>query len=121
MEKQEKPILIAAKNGILEMVERILEIFPVAIHDTDHHKKNIVLLAAEHRQPHLYRQLLRKVSLSFDTAFGHVDEDSNSALHLVAKLGCAGAYPFPAVQMQWELKWYQVLHICHLIHMHELI
>ena len=107
MEKQENPILIAAKNGISEMVERILELFPVAIHDVDHQRKNIVLLAVENRQPHIYELLLRKAVLQ-DTAFRHVDIDGNSALHLVAKLGNSGAYPFAAVQMQWELKWYQV-------------
>ena len=113
-EKQETPILIAAKNGILEMVERILERYPMAIHDVDHQKKNIVLLGVENRQPHICGLLLRKAVLK-DTAFRHVDEDGNSALHLVAKLGYSGAYPFAAVQMQWELKWYQV----HIYHFHQ--
>ena len=37
-------ILIAAKNGITEMVEKIIEIYPVAMYDVDKDQKNIVLL-----------------------------------------------------------------------------
>ena len=58
--KKESPILIAAKNGITEIVANILELFPVAIHDMNEHKKNIVLLAVENRQPHVYQLLLQK-------------------------------------------------------------
>ena len=108
MEILKTPILIAAKNGIAEMVERILELFPVAIYDVDHQKKNVVLLAVENKQPHVYELLLRKADLLKDTAFRHVDIYGNNALHLVAKLGYSKAYPFAAVQMQWEVKWYQV-------------
>ncbi|XP_050266516.1 uncharacterized protein LOC126710173 [Quercus robur] len=53
--KKESPILIAAKNGITEIVANILELFPVAIHDMNEHKKNIVLLAVENRQPHYFQ------------------------------------------------------------------
>ena len=50
----ETPILIAAKNGVKEMVDSILEKFPVAIHDRNKEKKNLVLLAVENRQPEVY-------------------------------------------------------------------
>lgn len=42
---RETPILIAAKNGLTEMVEKILEHFPVAIYDMNEERKNMVLLA----------------------------------------------------------------------------
>ncbi|KAK7303001.1 hypothetical protein RJT34_13900 [Clitoria ternatea] len=46
------------------MVEKIMELFPVAMHDMDAKKKNIVLLAVENRQTYLYEFLLkRKTSL----------------------------------------------------------
>lgn len=51
---RETPIILAAKNGITEMVEQILEIFPSDILDTDSVGKNIVLLAVEYRQTKLY-------------------------------------------------------------------
>lgn len=56
--KKETDILIAARNGITEMVEAILEKFPVAVNDVDAEKKNIVLLAVETRQVKLYKKLL---------------------------------------------------------------
>ncbi|KAK2991140.1 hypothetical protein RJ640_029433 [Escallonia rubra] len=108
MEKQETPILIAAKNGITEIVQKILEDFPVAIHDMNLDKKNMVLLAVEHRQPHVYQLLLNRTAMK-DTVFRRVDKDGNSALHLAAMLGEYRPWRIPgaALQMQWELKWYE--------------
>ncbi|KAK3001618.1 hypothetical protein RJ639_020657, partial [Escallonia herrerae] len=47
---KETPVPMAAKNGITEMVEKILELMPVAIYDVDLVEKNIVLVVAENRQ-----------------------------------------------------------------------
>nr|XP_011458592.1 PREDICTED: uncharacterized protein LOC101306484 isoform X2 [Fragaria vesca subsp. vesca] len=108
MEKKETPILIAAKNGVTEMVEKILELFPVAIHDLNAQKKNIVLLAVENRQPHVYQLLLKKKIMK-ESVFCQVDKDGNSALHLAANLGEYKPWLIPgaALQMQWEIKWYE--------------
>ncbi|KAK3009171.1 hypothetical protein RJ639_014006, partial [Escallonia herrerae] len=105
---QETPILIAAKNGIMEMVRKILDDIPVAIHDMNVDKKNMVLLAVEHRQPHVYEFLLKRTVMK-DTVFRKVDKDGNSALHLAAMLGKNRPWRIPgaALQMQWELKWYE--------------
>lgn len=108
-EEKETAILIAAKNGVAEMVARILELFPVAIHDMNTEKKNIVLLAVEHRQPHIYKLLLQRNILK-DSVFQQVDNDGNSALHLAAMLGDYKPWLIPgaALQMQWKIKWYEV-------------
>ncbi|KAJ1414171.1 PGG domain [Sesbania bispinosa] len=105
--KMETPILIAAKNGVTEIVEKILEMFPVAIHDMDAQKKNIVLLAVENRQPHLY-EFLRQRKILKESIFRKVDNEGNSALHLAAKLGDNKPWLIPgeALQMHWEIKWY---------------
>ena len=107
--KKESPILIAAKNGITEIVANILELFPVAIHDMNEHKKNIVLLAVENRQPHVYQLLLQKSRMK-ESVFLRVDDEGNSALHLAAKLGEYKPWLIPgaAWQMQWEIKWHEV-------------
>uniref|UniRef100_A0A803NRP1 PGG domain-containing protein n=1 Tax=Cannabis sativa TaxID=3483 RepID=A0A803NRP1_CANSA len=107
-EENETAILIAAKNGVTELVEKILELFPVAIHDTNAEKKNIVLLAVEHRQPHVYKMLLKRKILK-DSVFQQVDNKGNSALHLAAMLGDYKPWLIPgaALQMQWEIKWYE--------------
>ncbi|KAK7412498.1 hypothetical protein VNO78_03962 [Psophocarpus tetragonolobus] len=103
----ETPILIAAKNGVTEMVAKIIDLFPVAVHDMDAKKKNIVLLAVENRQTYLYDFLLKKKNLK-ESIFGKVDNEGNSALHLAAKLGEYKPWLIPgeALQMHWEIKWY---------------
>jgi ankyrin repeat protein len=100
----ETPILIAAKNGITEIVEKIMEDFPFCIHGMNIKKKNIVLLAVEHKQPHVY-QLLLKQNISRVGVFRVVDKDGNSALHLTANLGEYKPWLIPgaALQMQWEI------------------
>ncbi|KAJ0051900.1 hypothetical protein Pint_03255 [Pistacia integerrima] len=107
--KKETPILIAAKNGITEIVQKILEKYPVAIQDMNTDRKNIVLLAVENRQPHVY-QLLLKITTMKESVFRKVDNKGNSALHLAATLGDHKPWLIPgaALQMQWELKWYEV-------------
>ncbi|KAM7501384.1 hypothetical protein LguiB_000288 [Lonicera macranthoides] len=104
----ETPLLIAARHGVKEMVEKILDKFPVAIYDTNSDRKNIVLVAVENRQPHIYQLLLERNTMK-DTVFGKVDKDGNSALHLAATLGTYRPWLIPgaALQMQWEIKWYE--------------
>ncbi|KAL9321057.1 hypothetical protein ACSQ67_012896 [Phaseolus vulgaris] len=103
----ETPILIAAKNGVTEMVVKIMDLFPVAVNDMDFNKKNIVLLAAENRQIHLYELLVKKKNVK-ESIFGKVDSEGNSALHLAAKLGEYKPWLIPgeALQMHGEIKWY---------------
>ncbi|KAK7359649.1 hypothetical protein VNO77_01611 [Canavalia gladiata] len=108
--RRESPILIAAKMGVTEMVEKILETNPVAIHDVDSNNKNVVLLAIENRQPHVYN-LLNNKNLIKESAFRHVDNQGNSALHLAATYRNHKPWRVPgaAMQMQWEYKWYKLV------------
>nr|XP_048323049.1 uncharacterized protein LOC125420435 [Ziziphus jujuba var. spinosa] len=108
IENKETAILIA--NGVTEMVEKILELFPVAVHDMNAEKKNIVLLAVLNRQPHVYKLLLKRNILR-DGVFRKLDKDGNSALHLAATLGDYKPWLIPgaALQMQWEIKWYELV------------
>ncbi|KAI9110486.1 hypothetical protein K1719_018352 [Acacia pycnantha] len=80
------PLMIAAKNGVVEMVERILELFPSRIKDVNAEGKNIVLLAVEYRQTEVFRFLCKQKWLS-QSLFGQVDKEGNNALHLAATLG----------------------------------
>ncbi|KAF5454986.1 hypothetical protein F2P56_024608 [Juglans regia] len=108
MPEKETPILLAAKNGITEIVERILDVCPIAINDLNADNKNIVLLAVEYRQPKVY-ELLRRRNISKESMFRQLDKEENSALHLAAKLGDKQPWRIPgeALQMQWENKWYE--------------
>ncbi|CAB4291994.1 unnamed protein product [Prunus armeniaca] len=105
------PILIAAKMGVSEMVEKILKNFPVAIHDVDSENKNVALLAIENRQSHVLKLLLMEKKKSIANLLRQVDIKGNNALHLAAKYGSYRPWhtPVAALQMQWELKWYMVV------------
>ncbi|KAM1169299.1 hypothetical protein ACFX19_031639 [Malus domestica] len=112
MGKMETPFLIAAKNGATEMVEKILETIPVAIQDTNAEGKNAVLLAAENRQLLVFQLLLKRNILIRDV-FSKVDNAGNSALHLAATAMLEANHPClnhgPALQLQWEIKWFESL------------
>ncbi|KAM1278870.1 hypothetical protein ACFX13_031822 [Malus domestica] len=111
MGKRETPLLIAATNGVTEMVGKILENFPVAIRDTNSEKKNVVLLAAQNRQLHVYQLLLNKKTPIRDNVFSEVDNAGNSVLHLAATAMLEANNPCinlgPALQMQREIKWFE--------------
>lgn len=110
-DQQETPMLIAAKNGVVEIVEKILELVPVAINDVNAENKNAVLLAVENRQPHIFKLLKDRISiLNRDSVFRVVDKKGNSAFHLAAKLAAYKPWLIPgeALQMQWEMKWFEV-------------
>ena len=104
----ETPVLLAARNGITEMVEQILEAFPLAINDRSE-DKNIVLWAVKNRQPRVL-QLLVKRDFVKHKLIHEVDTEKNNALHLAAEIGKKKPWLIPgaALQMQWEIKWYEV-------------
>ncbi|KAL7200753.1 hypothetical protein ACSBR1_032643 [Camellia fascicularis] len=105
--KNETPVLIAAKNGIVEIVEGIVGNFPMAVHDTNSDGKGVVLLAVENRQTILFQYLLERFVLR-DTNYYEVDNDGNSALHLAAKISDR-SWLIPGSKMRWEIKWYEFI------------
>ncbi|XP_022875027.1 ankyrin repeat-containing protein ITN1-like [Olea europaea var. sylvestris] len=109
--KLETPILVAAKMGILEMVQKILDTFPVAIQDLDSSGKNVLMLAAENRQTTVFNYLAEKKLPEF--VFHQFDDQGNTILHLAAMIGelLPWVIPGAALQMQWEIKWYK--HVKH--------
>ncbi|CAA2994759.1 Hypothetical predicted protein [Olea europaea subsp. europaea] len=111
--KRETPILVAAKMGILEMVQKILDTFPVAIQDLDSSGKNVLMLAAINRHTTVFDYLVDKKLPEF--VFHQFDDQGNTILHLAAMLGefLPWRIPGAALQMQWEIKWYK--HVKHSI------
>ncbi|THG06147.1 hypothetical protein TEA_018157 [Camellia sinensis var. sinensis] len=108
-EEQATPILIAAKNGISEMVSQILDDFPVAIYDTNPEGKNVMLLALENRKLMVYKELMRR-NVTKDLLH-HNDNVGNNALHHAAmvKIYPPSVAPNAVLRMQWEIKWYEFI------------
>ncbi|CAL5419640.1 unnamed protein product [Camellia sinensis] len=108
--KIDTPIIIATKNGIGEIVKDILNFFPMAIHDMNSEGKNLMLLAVENRQLHIYK-LLQDGNHITNNLFDYVDDNGNSVLHLAAILSTDRPWLDPSVvlQMQWEVKWYEFI------------
>ena len=106
-EKIVTPILLAAKNGIAEMVVKILKDIPMAINDESN---NIVLLAVKNRRTHILRVLFKQDLVKCKLIL-EVNANRNNALHLAAELleeQEPWVIPGAALQMQWEIKWYEV-------------
>ncbi|XP_022931014.1 uncharacterized protein LOC111437338 isoform X3 [Cucurbita moschata] len=104
----ETPMLLAAKNGVIEIVKGMFCRFPLSIYDAGKDKKNVVLLAAEYGQPDVYRFLLSP-KVYKENLFRAVDDNGNSALHLAAAASKSMIWRITgaALQMQWEIKWYK--------------
>ena len=104
----ETPMLLAAGNGIIEMVEQTLIEFSLAISDKSD-GKNIVLSATKNRQTQVLK-LLFKHDFVKHKLIHEQDMGENNALHLAAELGEQKPWLIPgaALQMQWEIKWYEV-------------
>ncbi|RWR75627.1 hypothetical protein CKAN_00401800 [Cinnamomum micranthum f. kanehirae] len=107
MKDPSTPFLIAAKMGVLEIVQGIMKHHPMAIHQEDVEKKNAVLLAIEHKHPRTYKLLCDNYS-SNQSIFQKLDKNGNSAFHLAAKRTRDDTWRIhgAALQIQWDLKWY---------------
>ncbi|CAL5427703.1 unnamed protein product [Camellia sinensis] len=112
--KKETPILIAAKNGIEEIIQSILKTFHVAVHDVNSDGKNMMIVAVENRQPQIYQLLVKTIKKEIiRELFLGVDKEGNSALHLAAMLKTYQPWRAPdaILQMQWEIKWYKCIEV----------
>ncbi|KAH7510491.1 hypothetical protein FEM48_ZijujUnG0123400 [Ziziphus jujuba var. spinosa] len=108
MAKADNIVLMAAKNGVVEIIEKFLEVFPAVIHDRSTEMKNILILAGENRHPNVYNLLIKKNILT-ETTFLRVALNENNVLHVAATYKKDKPWPIPgvALQMQWEIKWFE--------------
>ncbi|XP_028789084.1 ankyrin repeat-containing protein ITN1-like [Neltuma alba] len=100
--------MIAAKNGVEEMVKEILKLFPSRIEDVNEDGKNIVLLVIEYRQSTVFRFLCQQ-KWPTESLFRQVDKDRNNALHLAARLGVEPDWlnHGEALSMSKEINWFE--------------
>lgn len=103
----ETPVLIAAKNGIKELVEKILHLFPEAMYDTSPDGKNVMHIALENRKIEVYKALTDWTLIK--DLLHHNDKKENNALHHAATVGKYPPWMAPkaVLKMQYEIKWFE--------------
>lgn len=113
IDKKETAYLTAAKNGIVEIVDALQSKIPSVVHESNSNNENALLLAVKNRQPHIVEVLHNKVDKElFYSLIFEVDNRENTVLHLAAGTGNNNEKSWriagDAMQMMWDLKWYQV-------------
>ncbi|XP_027368533.1 uncharacterized protein LOC113874510 [Abrus precatorius] len=115
IDKKETPFLVAARNGIVEMVNEILSRIPSVIHNTNSKKENVLLVAVVNRQPLVVQSLKMRMESKrevWNNLLLAVDENENTMLHLAA-YAPGGDKPWQiagsALQMMWDIKWFQYI------------
>ncbi|KAG6390658.1 hypothetical protein SASPL_148396 [Salvia splendens] len=102
-------ILTAAQSGNHNIVEEIVETFPLAILSTNSSGQNFLHLAVKNRCDKVFNLMYQTSNYKFNYS-DKLDKDGNSILHFAARLApthklnlVSGA----ALQMQRELQWFQ--------------
>ncbi|GMP36906.1 hypothetical protein CsSME_00008852 [Camellia sinensis var. sinensis] len=104
-----RPLLVAAKLGIHEIIEEIVNSFPRAILAKDSENRNIFQLAVIKRHQNVFNLLYQMGE--FKQYFTRLeDHNGNTLLHLVgnqAPIEKLNVVPGAALQMQRELQWFK--------------
>ncbi|KAJ0081614.1 hypothetical protein Patl1_09847 [Pistacia atlantica] len=105
----EIPLLLAAREGIEEIFNEILNEYPQAVDHVSNNGHNVLHLAILHRQDKIFERL-KKMEMSVQKLASKIDNNGNTILHQVAETKHyeGGKRPGPAFQFQEELTWYQV-------------
>ncbi|KAE7995342.1 hypothetical protein FH972_000151 [Carpinus fangiana] len=101
------PLLIAASEGIVEIVNEILLVYPQAIEHVTKDEENILHVAIKYRQMEIFR-LVKKMKIIRDCRLvSRIDNRGYTILHHVADTEKydGGTKAGPALQLQAELKW----------------
>ncbi|XP_027340954.1 uncharacterized protein LOC113854250 [Abrus precatorius] len=115
IDKNETAYLAAAKNGIVEIVLELRKHIPSVVHDNTSNMENVLFVAVKNRQPHIVHKLQNSLPPKlFRSLISGSDNMDNTVLHLAAA-GAVGdnektwQIPGAAMQMMWDIKWYQYI------------
>ncbi|XP_059661974.1 ankyrin repeat-containing protein At5g02620-like isoform X2 [Cornus florida] len=78
----ETPLFLATKEGILEIVEEILNTYPQAVEHIDGEGRNILHVAIKYRQIHIF-DFVAKMEIPMIRLIRKTDNSGNSILHMV--------------------------------------
>ncbi|XP_052180375.1 protein ACCELERATED CELL DEATH 6-like [Diospyros lotus] len=79
----ETPLLLAAKSGILEIVEGILTKYPQAVEHIDDEGRNVLHVAIKYRQLHIFDFIEKNMDVPMMRLVRKIDNQGNSILHMV--------------------------------------
>lgn len=111
-DRNHTPLLIAARNGISEIVKKMLELHPQSVeaHDIDE-QQNILHVAIMHRWLEIFKLIKKSKSITSRMAM-KIDNNGNTILHQAATMRYYSAdtqrLGGPALQLQDELRWMAV-------------
>ncbi|XP_052198744.1 ankyrin repeat-containing protein ITN1-like isoform X2 [Diospyros lotus] len=103
------PLLSAAKLGVKEVVEDILDSFPDAVWFSDDESRFVFELAILHRQEKVFN-IIYQMDLCKHLLSHRFDKEKNNILHLAGRLAPPSRLnliPGAALQMQRELQWFK--------------
>ncbi|KAJ8547033.1 hypothetical protein K7X08_010619 [Anisodus acutangulus] len=99
----------ASKLKINELVVEILQIYPEAVETLDEQERNILHIAAEHKNRFLFDYLLKEVSHK-ERMLADIDEQGNTILHYAANVWCV----LSVFMMMWGILWFK--HVKNRVH-----
>jgi len=113
------PLIEASRNGIIEIVEEILDKFPYVAYSFDESGKNLLHIAVEQKDQTLYEHL--SSNIAFRDMLADVDNEGNTVLHLATNLGTSPRVLLGNLnQMTWDVCWFKVRLLVNLFHRLEL-
>jgi hypothetical protein len=109
------PLLIATSEGIVEIFDEILDVHPQAIEHINKDEVTIVVAAIRHRQREIFRRLKMMKGVMEHRLFSLIDKRGYTILHHAADMKNynGGTRAGPALQLQEELQWFEVIKLPH--------
>ncbi|XP_044473989.1 ankyrin repeat-containing protein ITN1-like [Mangifera indica] len=103
------PLLLATERGIVEIVNRILDVYPQIVEHENGLNQNILHVAIKHRQCEIFNHV-KNMKIPMTRLVRKVDINGNTILHHAADMGeeTTKIHPAgPAYLLQEEMKWYK--------------
>ncbi|XP_044500247.1 uncharacterized protein LOC123221464 [Mangifera indica] len=103
------PLLLATEKGIVEIVNKILEVCPQLVEHCNDLGQNILHVAIKHRQYDIFNHV-KNMKIPMTRLVRKVDKNGYTILHHAADLEPETAKRHPAgpvYQLQEEIKWYK--------------
>ncbi|KAI9110643.1 hypothetical protein K1719_018509 [Acacia pycnantha] len=108
--KDYTPLLLAASTGIIEIVEKIIDVHPDAVSHVQRNGQNVLHIAVKHRQKKIYKHLKKlKVLNGLGSQITNRRAHNRTILHQVARMDYyeGGNQPGVVFQLQEELHWFE--------------